>query len=694
MPRKKSSSRGSSRGGTRGGSSSRGRGGGRGGSNYGRFYLSKSAKRKGKGKFNPRPANGYEDPEFMDLGAGEYLPSLDSGLEPMSMKALSRRPNRSMMEEARYTERHFGHGVREPLRNKPLIFVKSAEIYDPRKLTVEKLLKREPLELSEDLELLRVDDDDDKENEKLHDADNDQGNEALYEASEVYKAAEEEQNVSSDEAVGPDDDITQGEHSESAKESDGESEAENNSHSLDEGVNSATIDVDMVQEPPDEDKSSTEEESEIQDEGEYDSEVAFMIDEQGDESISAHYGARKANTKELLQEAHLRLAQLSARDDTPNAELADPVATLEHEPYMSVGKVIIRTEIDKNGDLMAEMPKGKANRNGTGFKDLHCDYYEEESDTDEEGAFEDYLAQVMMGGQGLHDDFDTPILFSCSDSEDQVSEMDDGLNDGLNDILDFAQNQQRSFADLDVPPTRSLRAKGRSKKLKLEFEEAVDAELQESLLEQFQYQKKSRRDKKLRKKEKLKLEALENNDLFVKYDYSLHIKDIKDEFESFLHDPERENMSFPPLDPHGNKTVNKLATHYNMKCTRCGNGRHIFMKISKARKTFHYLPDYNLISYVMKQRPIFKRSDVKKRTREEIESSEKSSSRRGPKNNAFVREGDIVGAAAPEISSNNIGRQLLEKLGWVKGEGLGAHGNKGISVPLMATVKKSKTGLK
>ena len=61
--------------------------------------------------------------------------------------------------------------------------------------------------------------------------------------------------------------------------------------------------------------------------------------------------------------------------------------------------------------------------------------------------------------------------------------------------------------------------------------------------------------------------------------------------------------------------------------------------------------------------------------------------------NAYIPEGHIVGGMAPEIDHTNVGRQLLEKLGWVKGEGLGAHGNKGISEPLVATVKKSKTGL-
>ena len=53
-----------------------------------------------------------------------------------------------------------------------------------------------------------------------------------------------------------------------------------------------------------------------------------------------------------------------------------------------------------------------------------------------------------------------------------------------------------------------------------------------------------------------------------------------------------------------------------------------------------------------------------------------------------------MGEKAPEIDVNNIGRQLLERMGWSKGQGLGAHDNKGISEPVVAKVKKSKLGLK
>ena len=37
---------------------------------------------------------------------------------------------------------------------------------------------------------------------------------------------------------------------------------------------------------------------------------------------------------------------------------------------------------------------------------------------------------------------------------------------------------------------------------------------------------------------------------------------------------------------------------------------------------------------------------------------------------------------------------MLEKLGWKSGEGLGIQGNKGISEPIFAKIKKNRSGLR
>ncbi len=57
------------------------------------------------------------------------------------------------------------------------------------------------------------------------------------------------------------------------------------------------------------------------------------------------------------------------------------------------------------------------------------------------------------------------------------------------------------------------------------------------------------------------------------------------------------------------------------------------------------------------------------------------------------QDGDIVGAAAPELGMENKGRAMMEKMGWSKGTALGAVNNKGIMQPLAHVVRNSKAGL-
>lgn len=64
-----------------------------------------------------------------------------------------------------------------------------------------------------------------------------------------------------------------------------------------------------------------------------------------------------------------------------------------------------------------------------------------------------------------------------------------------------------------------------------------------------------------------------------------------------------------------------------------------------------------------------------------------------PATSAAYRDGEVVGAAAPELGSENRGRAMLEKMGWSSGTALGAQNNKGLLLPIRHTVKNTRTGL-
>ena len=60
---------------------------------------------------------------------------------------------------------------------------------------------------------------------------------------------------------------------------------------------------------------------------------------------------------------------------------------------------------------------------------------------------------------------------------------------------------------------------------------------------------------------------------------------------------------------------------------------------------------------------------------------------------ASYRDGEVVGAGAPELSAENRGRTMLEKMGWSSGTPLGALNNKGLLQPISHIVKNTRTGL-
>ena len=58
------------------------------------------------------------------------------------------------------------------------------------------------------------------------------------------------------------------------------------------------------------------------------------------------------------------------------------------------------------------------------------------------------------------------------------------------------------------------------------------------------------------------------------------------------------------------------------------------------------------------------------------------------------RDGEVVGAAAPEIGQENRGRTMLERMGWSTGTSLGASNNsRGLVQPVAQVVKTSRSGL-
>ena len=316
-------------------------------------------------------------------------------------------------------------------------------------------------------------------------------------------------------------------------------------------------------------------------------------------------------------------------------------------------------------------------------------------------SFLKYITGGLYDEQPQEPDSSDVYISETSEEEQGADNLDDD-EDNLSELVSFAKSLSKSFLGTDnMIPTETVRTKGKGKNKQLALDKYdLDTQIFESLQAQYQIHRERKKSKKNMRDEQKREQAIKNHDLTIKYPYSLHIKEIRNEFELFLHDSLRDTLSFPPLDPHGTKTLIKMAKYYNMKAMRCGpNGLKLYVKVSKFKGTYHYLPKYNEINHVLRQRPIFNRTDQKRPREEytETDGNAKKDRSRGRNRNAskaHVREGDVVGAMAPEIGRDNIGRQLLEKLGWTAGQGLGTGDNIGINEPIKAIVKTTKAGLR
>ncbi|AQZ14602.1 SQS1 (YNL224C) [Zygosaccharomyces parabailii] len=286
---------------------------------------------------------------------------------------------------------------------------------------------------------------------------------------------------------------------------------------------------------------------------------------------------------------------------------------------------------------------------------------------------------------------DVPLSESDESGEEGYFRREDSVSSDMKEGLDdlIAYTEKYSVVRSQDYETFSLNTTGKGKKKKLLVEESLEmdaatlATLQDKFSCRVQNKAKNRRFKQDFIDEQNKF----SEDLYKKYPIGLHVQNIKDECEAFL-ERKKDRLTFPPLDPHGNNVILKICHNFNLKGYKEGSGKNSHVVAQKTKRTERYLPNYDMVSRLLKQRPVFFRMDVDrpgKNSTERINSS---------KAKFHTKEGEIVGQDAPEIGKDNIGRKMLEKLGWSNGEGLGAMGNKGIAEPLMAKVKKSKSGLK
>ncbi|SCU98472.1 LAMI_0F14796g1_1 [Lachancea mirantina] len=430
------------------------------------------------------------------------------------------------------------------------------------------------------------------------------------------------------------------------------------------------------------------------------SEEAILLDESDDQvSLSStignlSIGGTESNTEDA-ENLEVRIA--------PESEAEVPEFGFVEEDYINISEVAV-TNVRLGGNansyyLSSYRFLGDNEPRWVDEQDLVDYVFELGLPEERVGPYLKYVVDSLTPGSE-QDSLQLRIDREAEAMQESSSEESDA--DSISDIF-IGNDEKENIQDLIAYTmkyektrnqqfdTKSISTSGKGAKKRLLVDEALDLDedLKLELQDKFLTRNDHHRKKRQAKENYISDQNRKSTDLFVKYPYGFHVQNIKDEFEAFL-TRNHTQLAFPPFDPNGNKVVAKFAEAYCTKPKKAGKNGKTFVVAEKVKRTKWSTPDYNYINQLLNRRRVFMRIDVRRPVAERP-TSEKSSSGKGK---FHVKEGTIVGADAPEISRDNIGRRMLESLGWSTGQGLGVDGNQGISEPIFATVKKSKSGLR
>lgn len=259
--------------------------------------------------------------------------------------------------------------------------------------------------------------------------------------------------------------------------------------------------------------------------------------------------------------------------------------------------------------------------------------------------------------------------------------------------------------DFDRPSLRPTK-KGRKGNLPPELEALSDEELKDTMRSTWERDRNSKRQKKL-EREELRAQGLLGSagrngkaDFNQKYQYGITTKQIHQELRAFLEDDGQQARPFPPMDKKERKALHEIASVLGLKSKSVGAGNDRFPVLHKTGSTY-YTPELFEHAIEASLKGSLERGGDRKWAKKFASRNERKAGKIGKKggagggfNNAAVslRNGEIVGAGAAEISKDSFGHKMMEKMGWSKGMALGKEGE-GRLVPVEQVMRAGKAGL-
>lgn len=292
-------------------------------------------------------------------------------------------------------------------------------------------------------------------------------------------------------------------------------------------------------------------------------------------------------------------------------------------------------------------------------------------------------------------------------------DVDGDIFGGLD--LDLDEDLEDDFTIFDgAKPAGKKSAKGKKKKMpQLDSEDEFFEEMQAA----WEKDRKAKADRKRQRMEsrlqhqptKKTMKAAKRAGFEAPTFHGLkgfNIHSVHDQIREFIIAGPRQSsdLSFSPMDKKDRVAVHLLAESYGLKSQSRGKGVKRFPILSRTTQTTVLLGPReeakieNILAVASgrQKAAMMGKGGKQKGLWKALQGMDAPSSdfKRGDKvKSTKNREGEVVGGRADHLSHDNVGYQLLARMGWNHGQSMGATGKDGIAVPLAATIKTTRRGL-
>ncbi|KAH7394101.1 hypothetical protein DE146DRAFT_679373 [Phaeosphaeria sp. MPI-PUGE-AT-0046c] len=348
-----------------------------------------------------------------------------------------------------------------------------------------------------------------------------------------------------------------------------------------------------------------------------------------------------------------------------------------------------------------------------------ADYEEDDSEEEDDDFYADELddetlARVLqkqeelgLGSEelvlyGADEHFSSPADFSFATSSRSNKKRQSRVRGNRNTTFPsasamvdaLAMDPYGGFDIMDTErPSLKPKKKGRRGQMPPELD---DSDLNEQLQNAWEADRAKKRLKKA-EREELRQQGLlgrkgKGANLKVKYSEGIGMEDVVEEIREFLLG-QTESLSLPPMDAQRRATIHQAAKFFCLSSRSRGDGQDRFTVLSKTTRTRVYTDSE--FDQAITRKGFLKRLKGPLQGKTNAKPARGATFRSGPRARPQVgyRDGEKVGANAPELGPENRGHALMLRMGWSKGEALGTADNQGILHPIAHTVKINKAGL-